>query len=256
MRISAFDTAGRYVDGRPFPTRFKMWPWLAGGFDDRGRFYAPVGATPSESEMVAYTLVRHDSALVRKDTLERPLDPIRREVFDYRGVIARVPLQGALTWRLSRDGTVWALVTDQYRLFELSWTGDTLRTVTRPFTPVPVTATDLDQLRSAWAHEIEKGGLPRWWSRLPRTKPPVTGLFFQDDERNVWVEQQPDAVTDRLRVFDVFDREGRYLGVVRLPFSLRRHPSPIVRGGLLYGLALDQLDVQYIVTARIVKGRG
>lgn len=261
VRISVLDTAGRYVDGMLIPTRFKMTPWLRGGFDDDDRFYAPVSATPSEWEMVAITLVRHDSALVPRDTLERPRDPIRRDVFEYPGGpgypggIAKIPFQGGLTWERTRRGTVWALVTDEYRLFELSWSGDTLRTIMRKAPSVPVTDADIEQLRSALAREIEQqGALPRWWSRLPKTKPPVTGFFFEDDERNLWVELQPEAVTDTTRTFDVFDPDGRYLGLVRVPFVLRGHPAPIVRDGFLYGVTLDELDVPYIVKARIVRG--
>lgn len=55
VRISVPDTAGRHVGGMLIPTRFKMTPWLGGGFDGDGRFYAPVWATPSESEMVGMT---------------------------------------------------------------------------------------------------------------------------------------------------------------------------------------------------------
>lgn len=253
IRISAFDTAGAYVDARRIPVRFKITPWF-GGFDDRGSFYAPVWAEPSETEAVAYTLVRHDSTFVPKDTLERPRDPTTREVFEYRGTIGRVPLQGTLQWRLSRQGTVWAILTDQYRIFELGWSGDTLRTITRAAPEVPVTDADLEVLRDAWRQEIaQRGALPSWWSKLPKTKPPVTGLFFQDEERNLWVERQPVEVADTTRVFDVFDREGRFLGSVQVPFVLRGRPIPIVRDGFLYGVTLDEWDAQYVVKARVIR---
>ncbi|HEX7051929.1 MAG TPA: 6-bladed beta-propeller [Longimicrobiales bacterium] len=256
-RISVFDTAGRYLDAKPIPTKFKMTPWFGGGFDAHGRFYAPVQAPPSPAEQIAFTLVRHDAALVPRDTLERPVDPVERDVVYVRGYPVPIPLQGRLVWRRSRDGTVWALITDPYRLFELGWSGDTLRTITRPSEPVPVTEADMERLRERWARTIEREGLPRWWSRIPDTKPPVTGLFFQE-ERNLWVERQPDGAPDGTRPFDVFDREGRYLGVVRVPFALSGlpGPDPIARDGFLYGVTLDSLDVQYIVKARIVRGRG
>src|SRR5690606_31057542 len=192
--------------------------------------------------------------LVPRDTLERPRDPIRRAFYEYPGGIARIPFQGGLPWKRTRRGTVWALLTDEYRLFELSWSGDTLRTITRKAAPVPVTAADLEQLRTAFAREIKRqGGLPQWWSRLPKTKPPVTGFFFEDEERNLWVEVEPEgeAVTDTTRTFDVFDPEGRYLGAVRMPFLLRRYPEPIARDGFLYGVVFDELDVPYIVKARV-----
>src|SRR5690606_34743346 len=250
-RISVLDTAGQYVDGMPIPARYRIIPWPRGGCDDQGRYYTPTRTTPAPWEMLVTTVVRHDSALVPRDTLERPRDPIRREVFEYPGGpgypggIAPVPLQGSLTWKLTRRGTVWALLRDEYRLFELSWSGDTLRTITRKAAPVPVTDADLERLRREWAQEIEQqGGLPKWWSRLPKTKPPVTGFFFEDDERNLWVELEPEgkAVTDTTCTFDVFDPEGRYLGPVRIPFPLRRSPEPVVRAGFLYGVVFGELD--------------
>ena len=250
MAISVLDPSGRYIERRPIPTGVKMWPWR-GGFDKHGHYYAPVGAAAGQGEMFAYTLVRHDSALTTIDTLERPRDPVRRETYEFRGVIATIPLQGGLRWWLSREGTVWAIVWDQYRLFELSWSGDTLRTITRAFKPLPVTERDREELRSAWRPYVE-GGQPEWWSRLPRTKPPVTGFAFLDEERNIWVEQATEDVHNGGSWFDVFDREGRFLGPVRLPFAL--DGPPVTRSGYLYGVTLDDLDVPYLVKARIIKG--
>lgn len=259
-RISVLDTAGNYVDGMRIPVLFRMIPWLGGGFDDVGRYYAPVWAPRDPWEQFAITLVRHDSDLVPRDTLERPRDPIRREVYEYPGTpnypggIGIIPFQGDLAWQRTRRGTVLALLTDEYRLFELGWSGDTLRTITRRATPLPVTDADLEQLRRDFAREIEEqGALPRWWSRIPRTKPPVTGFFFEDDEGNIWVELEPVDVTASTRTFDVFDPDGRYLGPVHVPFVLRGLPAPIVRDGFLYGVTFDELDVPYIVKARIVR---
>ena len=62
---------------------------------------------------------------------------------------------------------------------------------------------------------------------------------------------------DEGRLFDPFDAEGRYLGMLRLPFSLRRSiPEPIVRNGVLYGVTSDEIGVLYVVRARIVRPSG
>jgi hypothetical protein len=50
----------------------------------------------------------------------------------------------------------------------------------------------------------------------------------------------------------VFDPIGRFLGSLTLPFSLASNPSPIIRDGVLYGVTRDELDVPYVVRARIV----
>ena len=45
------------------------------------------------------------------------------------------------------------------------------------------------------------------------------------------------------RVLDVFDAEGRYLGRLELPFTLRSYPTPIFRNGKLYATTTDELEV-------------
>ena len=55
------------------------------------------------------------------------------------------------------------------------------------------------------------------------------------------------------RLFDIFDREGRYLGRVDLPFVLYGTPRPIVRNGMLYGVTRDELGVSFLVTAQVVR---
>jgi sugar lactone lactonase YvrE len=198
-------------------------------------------------------LVRYDGSFAPQDTLERPSDPTDRDKFEIRRdglvrVAAGVPFQGFLTWRLSPAGTIWALITDQYRLFELNEEGDTLRTITRAHTPLPVTAADREKAREDLKWFTDQGGQADW-SKIPSTKPRAHNFFF-DDEGNLWVAVLS-ASGEVGWEFDVFDPEGRYLGVVELPFRLPRGEAPIFREGLLYGITQDELEVQYVVVARV-----
>jgi hypothetical protein len=52
------------------------------------------------------------------------------------------------------------------------------------------------------------------------------------------------------RQWDVFDAEGRYLGVVSMP--LRFQPVRFL-GNNIYGIQRDELDVQYVVKLAIGK---
>jgi hypothetical protein len=55
------------------------------------------------------------------------------------------------------------------------------------------------------------------------------------------------------RQWDVFDREGRYLGVVEMPLNFQ----PVqFSGNKVYGIQRDELDVQYVVVLNVVKGGG
>ncbi|HEX7091302.1 MAG TPA: 6-bladed beta-propeller [Longimicrobiales bacterium] len=247
-RHSVFDTAGTYLEGEHAPGGFVILPW-PGGFDRQGRYYSPVPKVGAEGFSLA--LVVHDAAYQPMDTLEQPRDPVKRERFtsgDGR-LIASVPFSGSLLWRLSPEGTIWALVTDAYRLFELTPDGDTLRTITRRFTPLPVTAADREDIDERLKWFTDQGGRidP---SKIPDTKPPV-GRFFIDDADHIWVEVTMPDEQDTGRVFDIFDPDGRYLGAVRLPFTL--WSVPIFRNGALYAVTTDELEVPYVVRASIVK---
>jgi hypothetical protein len=52
-------------------------------------------------------------------------------------------------------------------------------------------------------------------------------------------------------LFEVFDPEGRYLGRVLLPFRLAS--VPVIRGDVLVGVTENELEVPFVVRARIVK---
>lgn len=244
-RLSIFDTAGVYLAAKRAAAGFVMLPW-PGRFDVTGRYHAPVPGSGS------VRIVRFDSAFQSLDTLQIPVDPVTRDGFELRDAQGRlriradVPYQGFLVWRIAPMGTIWAMVTDEYRLFELDTAGDTLRTITRRFTPIPVTAADRERAREDMKWFTDQGGRIDM-SMLPSSKPPTRGFFF-DDERHIWVERTTDG-DDAHPVFDLFDPEGRYLGAIRLPFALAG--VPVVRDRRLYAVTRDELDVPYIVRARI-----
>jgi hypothetical protein len=248
-RLSVFDTAGIYLLGRPAAGGFIMHPW-PGRADTLGNYYSPV---PHGGRLA---LVRHDAEFTPRDTMQPPRDPVQRERFEVRGpggggIVAGVPYQGGLVWRLSERGTFLGLMTDEYRLFEIDAAGDTLRTVTRAYSPLSVTAADRERARDELKWFTDQGGQIDL-AMLPRTKPPAAS-FFVDDEGNTWVELVAEG-DDAGRLHDVFDAHGRLLGTLRLPFALQRAPFPMVRDRTLYGVTEDELGVQYVVRARIVGG--
>jgi hypothetical protein len=51
--------------------------------------------------------------------------------------------------------------------------------------------------------------------------------------------------------WDVFDGEGRYLGVVPMP---PRFTPRVFLGDKIYGVQRDEVDVQYVVRVRVVGG--
>lgn len=250
-RLSVFDSAGNYVEGLRVPGGFVIIPWQ-GGFDDDGDYYAPVADfEPSFS----IALGRFDRAFTPLDTIELPKDPVERASFTIVSdgltrVSAGVPFQGRLIWRLSRAGTVWALVTDQYRLIEFGPEGDTLRVITKTHEPVAVTGQERTRALDGLRWFTEQGGKVDA-SKIPHEKP-LANAFFVDEAGYVWVALEAGSEADH-QPFHVFNPTGQFLGTVVAPFRLQTSPSPIVRDGLLYGIVRDEMDVQYVVRARITK---
>lgn len=249
-RLSVFDTAGSYLEGRYALGGFIMIPW-PGGFDASGHYYAPVPQPSDEEFRIA--LLRFDSALNPLDTVAIPEDPVDREYFELRRgdsfMRAGIPFTPGFRWRLSADGTLWGMFQEDYRFFQLTPEGDTLRSFTRDFTALPVTEEDRAEAREDMEWFLSQGGNADW-SKIPNRKP-ATDVFFFDDEGNIWVI--PVTTADReWRVVDVFDPEGRYLGSIDLPFQLTR-PYPVIREDVMYAVTRDEMEVPYVVRARIEK---
>jgi len=252
QRASVFDTAGKHVWSRQVPGALFMLPW-PGGFDRRGYYYAPIAKVESGFR-IALGKFDHDFAPV--DTLGIPVDPVDRPQFTIvrnGNVVADepVPFQGRLSWRLSDEGTIWAMVTDQYRLFELNAEGDTSRIITIQARKVAVAEEERVKALEDLEEFVQQGGRIEL-SRIPQDKPGVRS-FFNDVEGHIWVEKVSAPGAHGVD-FDVFNGIGQYLGEVSVPFALQMYPRPVIRNGMLYGVVRDALDVQYMVRARLVKG--
>lgn len=250
-RISIFGPLGEFVRSLPYPGGFIFMPW-PGRFDRLWRYYGP---TPVNDGGYRMAVVRYDTMLTPEDTLEVPRDPVEREFFvlpNERGgrLRAGIPYTGSFRWQLSARGTIVAVLTDEYRFIEFGPEGDTLRTITREFDPLPVTAEDRDSAVIEMEWFTRQGGKIDL-TKLPSSKPALQS-FFWDDEDDLWV--LPIVEWSRLyRVADVFDSTGRYLGEVELPFALATFPVPRIRNNVLYGVTTDELDVPFVVRARIEK---
>jgi hypothetical protein len=85
-------------------------------------------------------------------------------------------------------------------------------------------------------------------SKVPPSKPPVYDLSLDDGER-LWVRiTEPTADTT---VYDVFHGDGSFSESVRMPFRIDRWIPPVVRGDTAWVVVTDELDIQYVVRARL-----
>lgn len=113
---------------------------------------------------------------------------------------------------------------------------------------------------------------PNWrWDgpSIPDRKPAFDGFYPGDDGR-IWVYRQgpgievddpgydasdPESVENRWRdtpLWDVFERDGTFLGTVEAPLEMSRYPTPVFRGDHVWAVTRDAFDVQRIVRYRVV----
>jgi 6-bladed beta-propeller len=250
-RFTVFDTAGGFVASHPRRVGGYSMPWR-GGFGADGRLQEVAVAVSPGSEP-RQALLRFDSALAPVDTVLLPLH--RGEQFDLtRGNTswsAGVPFTPGLVFALAPDGAVWTGVNDRYRFVRLGARGDTTRIVEREAPPVPVTAAERDEAVAELKWFTDQGGRVDA-GRIPDQKPAFQAILV-DSGGGIWVRPSLPA-GEAGAAFDVFDAEGRYQGRLRLPGGMSAYPPPVIRGGALYGVARDSLDVPAVVRVRIVRG--
>lgn len=252
-RISMFDTAGTYIDGRRMLGSFftSRWP---GGFDREGRFYS---FEPDPSPDRFFAFVQYDSVLQRLGTIDIP--QYQGETFEYvspdgndRNSVG-VPFAPYLVWQFDPRGYLWFGTTDGYHIVQRTLDGDTVRIVDRPRESVPVTAADRAEAMESLKWFTDAGGKVDV-SRFPSEKPAYQ-YFVVDRVGNLWVF--PNVEADRQgRVVDVFDPDGRYLGRLDLPFTVARAPQPQILDDWIYAVSEDDLGVQYLMIGKIDKGDG
>lgn len=249
-RLSIFDPDGTFHTSHSRPAGFVMIPWR-GRVDREGRVYDVGSATVGDDRRTV--LVRFDSALVPMDTFFIPAyEPRAFELTDdagRRNVSTTVPFAPTQVWHVAADGTVWIGVTDEYRLHQLGFDGDTIRILERPARPAAVTAEERDAALERLGWFAEQGGrIDR--SGIPDVRP-MFGALFTDDRDHLWVSVGPRDGEDRRPQVDIFDPHGRYLGPVTVPDRFVPVPSPVIRGGQLYAVVRDELDVSWVVRYRI-----
>jgi hypothetical protein len=245
-RFSVLDTAGTLVTSHRRDQGFMMVPWR-GGFDASGRLYDP--SAVREGEEFTPVMMRYDSAMSPVDTLKLPR--YESAQFELRGegtrMAASVPFTPGLFWRLSRAGGLWMGITDKYEVHHVTLAGDTTRTISRPFTPTPVTQAEKDEELGRMEWFTRQGGKVDA-GRIPAVKPAYGGLF-EDEDGYLWIT--PYLPKDAPRTYDLFDPEGRYLGRVDVPGEDASLRLSVIRGPSVYGIARDADDVEYVVRYRI-----
>ncbi len=154
---------------------------------------------------------------------------------------------------LTSTGEFWSTSSGAGQLEIARWTppGDTSLIVISERATLPVTRSERDSAMTAL-----RASLSEWVtdvpaldpSRVPGSKPPLYGLAL-DDHGRVWA-----LITDfdaDTTVYDVFGPEGRHSESVVLRFPVDQWIPPVIRGDTVWAVSTDDLDVQYVVRARL-----
>ncbi len=148
------------------------------------------------------------------------------------------------------SGGFWHANTGAYRIVRTGEGGDTLLVIEAGVPAMPVT----DEDRSAYIEEnVEdrpeaRGAAEAVAALLPDVKP-VLRRMFVDDEGRLWVQRLTPA--DAPAFFDMFSEDGDYLGSVRFAFTPAFTRYFWVQHGNIYTWVVDEMDVPYVVRARL-----
>jgi sugar lactone lactonase YvrE len=258
-RISVFSPTGEFLESHQQRGGFSMYPW-PGVFEADGGLITV--APLARNGEFAPVLLDYDPAMQVTDTLEMPEFSGEANAFELSGeggrIVASVPYAAGLTWDLDADGNFWvAPNTAEYRVHKIDAAGDTLLTITRPYEPIPVTASEVDSAVAQMKWFTDQGGrIDR--SKFPSHKPSLSRLFVT---RAGYLMVSPttrepgsgwQTMGSRL---DVFEPSGRYVGRLELPDGMRiANPEPVFEGDRVYGVLRDELDVPYVVRLRLQDG--
>ncbi|MEX2281947.1 MAG: 6-bladed beta-propeller [Gemmatimonadota bacterium] len=256
-RYSIFDRDGRFVRSmvRPLTGFGYNFP---GGVAN-GLFYEEgsrrVDQTTYESFLVGLRLVTQ-AVLVDTVSLLKPPSPAipSYSVQNARGgMYMAVPYTPTQVLDLSEDGALWWGFGSQYRIYQLTLEGDTLReVVVADAKPIPVSPADLQEWeRSKFVRLFKERGGVIDFDRIPKHKPLFTD-FFVDSAGFLWVDV---PTADGRTAFDIFDTESRLLGRVATGIWRMPYVKPLVRNGRLYLVGLDDLTVPFVYVFRIERAQ-
>jgi len=172
-------------------------------------------------------------------------------------------------WDLDESGSVFYAMSDQYRILVNDPEGNLTRILTHTSELKAVGEADRNAVLSLIREQMAATGAPP--AQLEAVMQgigfaesyPVFGQFFAGPGETLWVqrirsaEDMAEGAEEGFEFdfqdigspeWEIFDAEGRYLGVVTLP---DRFAPVSVDGDDLYGVWSDELDVQYVMRLKV-----
>ena len=152
------------------------------------------------------------------------------------------------------DRRAWTGVGDAtVRVTEMGFDGDTIFSVTVPYDPVPLAAERYDSVVRAWVGAGGGEAEIREALYRPSHLPAVSHLVVGEDG-TIWLQRFDPVVVESgepMREWWVLDSGGSPLARALTPEGLE---VKLVTGDTVWGIERDELDVEYIVRHRLIKG--
>lgn len=263
-RMSLFDPDTGFVESYALRVLSRGFTWSGVIADDRRILKPSISLVPERRDLFRV----YDLEMNLVDSIFRPerpeVDPEDPPGSYYwessdggmRGYFP-VPFYPGTPMVLDPAGAVWSTPAGDpaYRIGRRIPGGDTTLVIETRRPAVPVTAAErdsaIDRVRS---HLLERGArsAKKDWSRVPDRKPSVVWMFVAEDGR-LWVEA---TTPNTLRTYDVYERDGRLAGTAVGSLDIWRAIDPVIRGDRLWAVVRDELDVPYVVKARLMGGGG
>lgn len=258
--IIGVDLEGNEVARFPMPIRAYGYMWDA-VLDEQGRFWQQTSHSDEEPAFPPKLGVNEGSSRTYQKWF-KPADQATDSVFigvgSGRWYVSRtsdggwrhssIPLDAQGAMIADPAGGFWTTRGDAWRVERLDERGDTIMVLEVDVPPAAVT--DEDRQRVIDSHLENSPGsravAEEIVSLMPATKPVLDQLVL-DDEGNLWARRYGDA--DDFPYYDVFSRDGTYLGSVVLATRVSRFLRPRIVRGSIYTLALDDMDVPSVVRA-------
>ncbi len=180
--------------------------------------------------------------IVAADTLRYPSVDVDTYVTRSPGVVAynTVPMSPYTDWTITPDGNAWLGVTSTYEFHEVTFDGDTVRTVQLRRPAPRLEGRERDSVAAT--------------TRFPAVKLPKHKSVFRSLDTGphgrLWVGV---GTGDMVRSWDLFDRSGYYLGKVESPVPLRRQSRMVFGTETVTGVVEDDVGAHFVVRLRLPK---
>lgn len=240
-RIMAFDSAGALLNSHSHTRGGSGSSLWSGWADTTGMLYSRESdfqlrpGAPTIVESVVRFRVREDHSLEETGTFVIPAPPKTTRLMDRGGGLVEMlglPMAPRALVAVGPAGTIWMANSSSYRIHEVTFDGDTLRTIALAREPEPLVGAERDSVAAA-----SQAFSP---AELPAAKP-MMGSLRVDWDGWIWVSTKREGSTN----WDIFDECGGYLGQVEPgpATSLRGFPG----GSEVLGVTWDDLGVEYVV---------